>query len=137
MNFFDSNAFSKIPKFAVGILYFWQRFFVKIFDPSNWEAALSGPNTLTEEFSKKSTIPSTRGFSGPTISKSILFFSTACLISWKLLISIIKFLEIFSVPPLPGIQKILSTLLDLLKAKQIEFSLPPLPIIPTFMYKYI
>ena len=33
--------------------------------------------------------------------------------------------------------KNLSTFFDLLKVKHIEFSLPPLPIIPTFMYKYI
>ena len=40
-DFFDL----KIPKFAVGILYFLQIFFVKIFDPSSCAEFLSGPKT--------------------------------------------------------------------------------------------
>ena len=57
----------KTPKFAVGILYFLHKFFVNIFDPSSCEAVLLGPNTLILFFYKKSTTPSTRGFSGLTM----------------------------------------------------------------------
>ena len=64
----------KTPKFAVGILYFLHKFFVNIFEPSSCEAALLGPNTLILFSFKKSTIPSTRGFSGPTITISIASF---------------------------------------------------------------
>ena len=34
-NFIESFTFLKTPKFAVGILYFLHKFFVKIFEPSN------------------------------------------------------------------------------------------------------
>ena len=44
--------------------------FVTIFDPSSIEAILFGPNILILFFSKKSTTPSTKGFSGPTTNKS-------------------------------------------------------------------
>ena len=54
------------------MLYSLQRFLVKIFDPSSCEAALLGPNTFTFVSFKKSTNPSTNGFSGPIIKKSIL-----------------------------------------------------------------
>ncbi len=32
--------------FAVGILNFLQKFFIKILEPSNWEAFIEGPKTL-------------------------------------------------------------------------------------------
>ena len=48
----DSFALVKTPKFAVGILYFLQRFLVNIFDPSSCEAFLFGPKTLILKFSK-------------------------------------------------------------------------------------
>jgi len=64
----------KIPKFAVGILYSLQIFFVNIFEPSSCEANLLGPKTFTRLSSKKLTIPSTRGFSGPTTTISIFSF---------------------------------------------------------------
>ena len=53
-------------------MYFSQSFFVKIFEPSSCEAILFGPKTFMLFFFKKSPIPSTRGFSGPTITISIL-----------------------------------------------------------------
>ena len=56
---------------AVGILNLSQRSFVKIFEPSNWAAILLGPKTFILFFSKKSVIPFTKGFSGPTMIKSI------------------------------------------------------------------
>ena len=57
------------------MLYFLHKFLVNILDPSSFDANLFGPNTLMLFFFKKSTIPSTRGFSGPTIIISILFSS--------------------------------------------------------------
>src|SRR6056300_532681 len=48
----DCFIFCFITKFAVGILYFLQIFFVKILEPSSWEANLFGPNTLILFFSK-------------------------------------------------------------------------------------
>ena len=87
-------AFLKIPNLAVGILYFLQRFLVKIFEPSSWDAALFGPNTFTLVSCKKSTNPSTNGCSGPTISKSIFFSIIHSLIFLKSLRSISKFVAI-------------------------------------------
>ena len=67
-----SLIFLKIPNLAVGILYFSHKFLVNILEPSSRDALLLGPNTLILFFSRKSTIPFTNGFSGPTITKSIL-----------------------------------------------------------------
>ena len=67
-NLLASEILLKIPNLAVGILYFLQIFFVKILEPSSCEAILFGPNTLIFSFSKKSVIPSTKGFSGPMIT---------------------------------------------------------------------
>ena len=58
--------FLQILKFAVGILFSLQIFFIKAFDPSNFAANLLGPKTLILFFFKKSTIPFTNGSSGPT-----------------------------------------------------------------------
>ena len=59
---------------AVGILYSSHINFVKVFEPSSLEEYLLGPKTFIFFCSKKSTIPSTKGFSGPTITRPILFF---------------------------------------------------------------
>ena len=67
----DCSKFFKISNFAVGIPYCLQIFFVKVLEPSNCEAFLLGPNTLIFFSFKKSDIPSTNGFSGPTTTKSI------------------------------------------------------------------
>jgi len=64
----------KVPKCAVGILFFLHKFYMKVFEPSNWDANLSGPKTLTFFSFKKSTIPSTKGCSGPTTTMSISCF---------------------------------------------------------------
>ena len=42
---------------AAGILNLVHKFFIKIFEPSNCDAFLLGPNTLMFLFSKKSVIP--------------------------------------------------------------------------------
>ena len=44
--------FEKISNLAVGILYFSQSFFVKIFEPSSCDAILFGPKTLILNFSR-------------------------------------------------------------------------------------
>ena len=54
-------------------MYFLQIDFMNALEPSNFEAYLFGPNTFNFMFDfKKSTIPLTKGSSGPTITKSIL-----------------------------------------------------------------
>ena len=126
-------SFWNTPNLAVGILYFSQIFFVKIFDPSSCEHNLFGPNTFILLFSKKSTKPSTKGFSGPIMTRSIFslfinFFNNSKLSKSKLIFSAIS-----AVPALPGKQKILDIYFELFKLEQIACSLPPLPIIPTFI----
>ena len=74
-----------------------------------------GPNTLILFFSKKSTIPSTKGFSGPTIIKSILFCIINFLNSFRFPRSISIFSAISDVPALPGKQKIFFTNFDFFK----------------------
>ena len=92
-----------------------------------------GPKTLILFSSKKSTIPSTNGFSGPTTTRSILLDNIKFFNSSKSS----KFNEIFSamseVPALPGKQYIFLILGDFFNDIQIECSRPPLPIIPTFI----
>ena len=102
-----SVSFSNIPNISVGILNFSQIFFVKIFDPSSCEHNLFGPNTFILFFSKKSTKPSTKGFSGPTTTKSILFLLIKFFTCSKLSKSKLTFSAISAVPALPGKQKIL------------------------------
>ena len=65
--------FLQILNLAVGILFLAQIIFIKAFEPSNLEAYLLGPKTFTLFFFKKSTIPFTKGSSGPTTTKSILY----------------------------------------------------------------
>ena len=42
-----SSKLSKTPKFAVGMLFFLHNYFMNAFEPSNCDANLFGPNTLT------------------------------------------------------------------------------------------
>ena len=46
---------------------------VNFFDPSNWAAFLLGPKAFIPFFVNSSTIPFTRGISGPCTTKSIFF----------------------------------------------------------------
>ena len=64
------------------------------FEPSNCEATLFGPKTFILFCCKKSTKPSTNGFSGPTITTSILNFTIVFFNSWKLFISTFILFEI-------------------------------------------
>jgi len=63
---------------------------------------------------KKSTIPETNGCSGPTTTKSILFFLIIFNKMSKFKISISKFVAIFFVPAFPGIQNKFFIFLDCL-----------------------
>ena len=121
----------------MGILYFLQIFFVKVFDPSNWEGIFLGPKTLIPLFSKKSTTPFTNGFSGPTITKSTL----DCFKNFKTFSKSSISKSIFSascwVPAFPGRQYILLAFEDREIVLHIACSLPPLPMIQIIIYKYI
>ena len=110
---------------------------MNILEPSSFDAILFGPNTFILFSLKKSTIPSTNGFSGPTITRSILFSNIKSFNFSKSFISISIFFDTWDVPALPGKQYISLTYFDFLIAKHIECTLQPLPIIPTFMYWYI
>ena len=57
-----SFKLSQILNFEVGILFFWQIFLVKIFEPSSFEEILSGPKTLIDLPLKWLTIPLTNIF---------------------------------------------------------------------------
>ena len=62
----------QILKFAVGILFCKHKSFINALEPSSFEANLFGPNTLILFFSRKFTIPFTKGSSGPTTTNLIL-----------------------------------------------------------------
>ena len=85
---------------------------MKIFEPSSFEQNLSGPKTFKSCFLRKSTIPFTKGSSGPTIVKSITFSFKKFFIFSKSFRFISTLVAIFSVPPFPGIQNKLFTFLD-------------------------
>ena len=63
---------------AVGILYFFMRFFEKDLEPSISAAACTGPKALIPAALKASTAPLVNGTSGPTTASST-FFSCASL----------------------------------------------------------
>ena len=71
-----SDLFVNISNLEVGILYSLHNFLVKVFDPSSLAAILLGPNIFILVLLKKSDIPSTSGFSGPTTNNFIFFFQT-------------------------------------------------------------
>ena len=114
-----------------------QIFFINALDPSNWEAYLFGPKTLILFFFKKSTNPFTKGSSGPTITKSILFDLIKFRSFLKFNISTLIFVANSKVPAFPGKHIIFSVLFDSKIFLHIACSLPPLPIIPIFMITFI
>ena len=111
--------------------------FEKSLLPSNIAPAFEGPTTKTVLSSGslliKSTIPSIKGISGPTITRStersiIEFFN-----SLKFKMSISKFSATFKVPAFPGATYIFSTPSDSLSFQQKACSLAPDPIIKIFI----
>ena len=87
-------SLSKIEYFAVGTLCFLHIFFIKIFEDSSCEEALSGPKTAIFSSHNLSTIPLLRGSSGPTTTKSILCSLQKSTISALFIGSILKQLAI-------------------------------------------
>ena len=89
---------------AVGILYSSHINFVNVLEPSNLDEYLFGPKTFIFFCSKKSTIPSTKGFSGPTITRSILVFLIKISKLLKFDWSMSTLVDIIAVPAFPGEQ---------------------------------
>ena len=89
---------------AVGILYFFIRFFEKTFEASIIAAFALGPNARIPSACIASTIPSASGSSGATKTRSILF-SLANLTMFSLSITpIFTSSASREIPPLPGAQ---------------------------------
>ena len=100
-------------------------------DPSILAATALGPKHCMPSDSKTSTIPATRGTSGPTTTKLMLDFlaNTRRSAGWSgerdgTLIA----LRTFPVAPFPGAQKMVSTRVDWLSFQARACSLPPPPI---------
>ena len=128
-----ASALSNVSYAAVGISYFFIRSFENALDPSMIAAFLRGPNTLMFSFSKASTQPATNGSSGPTITKSIAFsFANATSLS-KSITEISTHSASSAIPALPGAAYIFDTRLLFATQVAIACSLPPLPMIKTFM----
>ena len=123
--------------FAVGIPCFTMNCFAKSLLPSNWAAMEFGPITEMPvsalSFSKNSTIPFTKGSSGPTMTILMLCSITAFFMDLKSVGSMGRLVPNASVPALPGAIYILciSELCEIFHAK--ACSLPPEPNINTFM----
>ena len=78
-------------------------------------------------------MPSTKGFSGPIIMKSISLPNIKSFSFSKFFRSIFIFVAIAFVPAFPGKQKIFLILSEFFNDKHIACSRPPLPITPTFI----
>ncbi len=83
------------------------KFFAQILLDSSCAAACEGPKTLRFNLLNLSTIPAASGSSGPTTVKQLFF----CANSANPSKSFTSRGTLFSVPPLPGAVKIVSTLL--------------------------
>ena len=141
LNPFSRVSLLNVSDFPHGILFLNINSFEKSLLPSSFAPLLPGPKILIFFKSlsslKKSTIPLTSGSSGPTITRSILFFRTQSLTSLKLLIFKGILIPSILVPPLPGAIYRLSDnlLLDIFHAS--ACSLPPDPSIIIFILKII
>src|SRR6476619_4544533 len=132
-NCFASSALEKTEKGAVGILYFFINFFANTLLDSNRAAFLFGPIIGNPFLANKSTIPSDRGFSGPTIVKQELSLAKSLSFS-KSLGDIGTFIP---VPPFPGAKNTLFTLglWEIFQPRQC--SRPPPPTTSIFRYSTI
>ncbi len=109
--FFALGASLKTLKSAVGKPNLFMASFAKILLPSSIASSLDGPNTLSPTSLNLSTMPFTSGTSGPTTVSPILFSfanfkrpsMSSAFISTKS--------AILPIPPLPGAQNTLFTLL--------------------------
>ena len=114
-------------------MYFLQINFINAFEPSNFEAYLFGPNTFILCLVKKSTIPFTKGSSGPTTTRSILCSFSIISNFLKSRKSMSIFLAINRVPGVPGIHIIFLVNLDSCIFWNKACSLPPPPIKAIFI----
>ena len=108
-------------------MFLLQKSFVKLLEDSSIDAFLFGPKVLIFSFLSLSTIPFTRGSSGPTTTKLIFSFFINFFIELKLLILIFIHSASELIPAFPGIQKSFSHKGDLDIAQHNACSLPPDP----------
>ena len=127
------SKFLKDLYFAVGILYFSRKFLVNFFDFSNFAHSLFGPKILRLFFSNSSTIPIHKGSSGPTIVRSIFSFLEKSTKDFISVGSIFIFVQKELVPAFPFAINIWSTFFDCEIFQASACSLPPFPIIKTFI----
>ena len=128
-----SFALSKTLYSAVGISYFCISSFEKTFEPSIIAAFARGPKVLNPASLSASTIPATSGSSGATTTKSTLNFLAKSTTPSISVAETSKHFASYEMPPLPGVQKISSTLLDSLIFLIRACSLPPPPTTRTFI----
>ena len=98
-----------LKHFAVGTPYFAMKSLAKALLPSNWAPRWSGPMIFTAFSSasplKKSTMPSTKGCSGPTTTRLISCFKQKSFTASKSDGFISTFTPTCAVPALPGAMK--------------------------------
>ncbi len=127
----------KVCEAPAGILYFCMKPFEKSLLPSSLAPEASGPTIFiflrTLSFLKKSTIPRTKGSSGPTITISILFSFTALPMASKSFTPIGKLVAICAVPALPGATKRFVQFFDCAIFQAKVCSRPPEPSIRIFI----
>ena len=128
-----ASALSNVSYAAVGISYFFIRSLENALEPSMIAAFFLGPNTLIPTCSNASTQPATNGSSGPTITKSIAFSFAKVTNLSKSITEISTHSASSAIPALPGAAYILETRLLFATQAAIACSLPPLPMINTFM----
>ena len=117
----------KVSYSAVGMPYFFIRFFEKTLLLSMIAALARGPNALIPLAINVSTMPSANGSSGATNTKSTAFsFENATIPSLSIALILIHSAS-FAIPPFPGAAYILSTFGLSFSFLIMACSLPPLP----------
>ena len=130
------NAFQR----AVGMLYFAINSLANALLVSILAASFVGPKQGIPSAVRKSTRPSAKGASGPTTTKSILFFEHRCFTeAWSVRLSEVTFsilplqlLFSMLVPPFPGATYTFSRCWDSANLQAKQCSLPPPPITRTW-----
>src|ERR1700722_17267895 len=124
-----------VAKPALGIRWRCRKSLVKAFEPSRRAALRDGPKQRRPAAAKRSTIPETKGPSGPMMVSSISF-STATASSASMSSAAISRLLTFdssAVPALPGATKTCCTRGDCAHFHASACSRPPPPTIRIFM----
>ena len=118
---------------AVGIPYFFMRSLEKALEPSKIAAFLRGPNTRRPLASNTSTMPPTSGSSIPTTVRSMPFSCAKSASLSNSMAEIGTHSAICPIPAFPGAQYNFVTFGLLFSFHAMACSLPPLPIISTFI----